>query len=118
MPIVHIRALSPLDGAPAPLASIAEAVAAACDCPPEEVWCTFSPLAAVTIGARPVEQASGIVFVELVMRSRGVEPDAAALEAAARATASSFRIPLEDAWARLSLVEPGTVFAGGSPLER
>jgi hypothetical protein len=116
MPVIHVRTTptSGLDAASA-LGGIARSVAAAVPCAVDGVWCTFVPLAAQTIGDRE----GRIVYVDVWIRPREGDAPAAgrALEAACRAAATGFGVPLEDVWGTLRPVEPGRVFAGGAPVD-
>ena len=116
MPIVHVRGTN----SRASLATrkamghVAAATAGAVDCPVHEVWCTFQGLAATTIGERVPAEDEAILYVDLVLKDRPGEVLAEALEATARAAAESFHTKLENVWARVVRIEPGTVFAGGA----
>lgn len=118
MPVIHVRS-EEADRAAAPvvLVEVARAVAGAVPCDVDGVWCTFSVLEVGTLGERVVEGGGRIVYVDLWMRERD---DAAAsgraLEAACRAAAAGFGVPVEDVWGCLRPVEPGRVFAGGVPV--
>lgn len=107
MPIVHVRANAPETTEDA-LAAIAETVADAMECPAGDVWCTYQRVDPVTIGTRP----ANVVYVDLLARPRDGDALQNGLAAAARATSTSFGVPLEDVWAHLTVLEPGTVFAG------
>ncbi|MDQ4024670.1 MAG: hypothetical protein M3217_04135 [Actinomycetota bacterium] len=98
------------------LGRIATATAAAVDCPVREVWCTFDGLAVTSIGERVPEEDEAILYVDLLLTPRPDDVMARALEATARAAADSFHTKIENVWARLVRVEPGTVFAGGAAL--
>jgi hypothetical protein len=119
MPVVHVRGGSrDLEMAPTALGQIARAVSEATPCDLETVWCTFTALDVQSMGARTVGRAGRIVYVDVWIRPRA---DAAAatraLEAACRAAATAFEIPVEDVWGTLRPVEPLRVFAGGGLVE-
>jgi hypothetical protein len=115
--VVHVRS-STDDHAlvEATLLRVGAEVAAAVPCEIGDVWCTWSPLGVQTVGAT-VPEGPGIVYVDVWIRGRA---DAAAttraLEAACRASAEGLGVDLEDVWGTLRMVEPGQVFAGGSPI--
>jgi hypothetical protein len=116
VPVVHVRGSSrEAELAPTALGRIARDVAEATPCDLETVWCTFTALDVQSIGARTVGRAGRIVYVDVWIRPRA---DAAAatraLEAACRAAATVFEIPLVDVWGTLRPVEPLRVFAGGA----
>lgn len=111
MPVIHVRggAQTQGSGTDRSLASIATAAAAAAGEPVERVWCTYSRVSKMTVGERP---NGGIVYVDVLMRSRGEDVDRATLEAAGRAASQAFGVPQHDVWARLVILEPHHVFAG------
>ncbi|HEV2755750.1 MAG TPA: hypothetical protein VG318_08245 [Actinomycetota bacterium] len=118
MPIVHVRGTQSRASRAtrATLGRIATATATAVDCPVHEVWCTFEGLAATSIGERVPEEDEAILYVDLLLAPRPDDVMARALEATARAAAESFHTKVENVWARLVRIEPGTVFAGGAAL--
>jgi hypothetical protein len=119
VPVVHVRALDGrLDAAATHtmLASLAEDVSRACDCPTEDVWCTFAPISHMTLGITPVDQNGSLAYVDVLMRPRDSTTTMRALEAAGRTTARHLRITVEDVWVRLAPVRSGEVFAGGRVL--
>lgn len=115
MPVVHVRGgIRDAEQAPTALGVIARAVAQATPCDLETIWCTFTVVDAQTIGARTVGRAGRIVYVDVWMRPRADDAAATrALEAACRAAATDFEVPIEDVWGTLRPVEPLRVFAGG-----
>jgi hypothetical protein len=110
MPIVHVRG-DRSKGTPAALGAIAEAVAEETGCSTGDVWCTYQQVTA-TVGKRP----ASILYVDLLARPRDGDVLQKALAAAARAASTSFGVALDDVWARLTVLESGTVFAGGGLL--
>jgi hypothetical protein len=118
MPVVHVRGLVDSDEASidAALIRVADSISAAASCPVEDVWCTFTTVSAMTLGRAPATPDNKILFVDLHMRSRGTDTNAAALQEAAFAAAAAFDVPVADVWASLVPVESGTVFAGGQPI--
>ncbi len=112
MPVVHVRALEPLDTGG--LAAIARAVAAAIGQAPDSTWCTSARIEAMTVGDRATPDTGQIVWVDLWLRRRGQAADEAALRAACETAAAVAGVPVEDVWGALHPVEPGTVFAGGA----
>jgi hypothetical protein len=119
MPVVHVRG-SAIDrgAAAAALADIARDVAAAVPCEERGVWCTFTAADVQTIGHDVRDDAGRIVYVDVWIRPR--EDGAAGsrgLEAACRAAAVGFGVPVEDVWGTLRPVEPMQVFAGGALVE-
>jgi hypothetical protein len=85
--------------------------------PAERIWATFTPILPghLAIGNRLSEDLSGsIVFVDLLMKSRGAKVNARALAAAATTVAEHLAVPAEDIWARFYRVRTGEVFAGGA----
>ena len=119
MPIVHVCGSSePAEEETEALGTVANAVTDATGDELGDVWCTFTELDAQTIGERAVGHELGaIVYVDLLMRDREPESIEAALTAAAEAVASSWKIPVEDVWARYALVGSGEIFAGGKLLK-
>lgn len=114
MPVVHVRSLAVDEPEVAGLlVEVARRVAAETPCALDDVWCTFQPLTAQTLGGRVVRDEGRIVYVDVWMRARG-EPAARALAAACAAAAAGTGVPAEDVWGALHPVEPGRVFAGGS----
>jgi phenylpyruvate tautomerase PptA (4-oxalocrotonate tautomerase family) len=115
MPIVHIRG-NPIDdqrqleGA---MASLAESLSTAIDCRPESVWCTFASFTAATVGPAVPRREDRIVYADLLMRPRGSDIAARALEATASTISRSLEVPLENVWVRLSELTPDSIFAGG-----
>jgi len=118
MPIIHIRSLQPHDplAVDRALGAVAEEVAAACGCDVDDVWCTFTPVQRMTIGATPVEGEGRIAYLDVLMRPRAAGAGGQVLEAAATAVARHLGLPLEDVWAHLIPLRPGEVFAGGALL--
>ena len=107
MPVVHIR--GPVSGATADvLAKVARDVAAAIECPVGDVWCTYHQVTA-TVGTR----SERVLYVDLLARHRDGDALQQGLEAGVRAAAASFHVNLEDVWGHLTVLGPGTVFAGG-----
>lgn len=114
MPIVHVRGLSRSSSdAERALIDIATAVASAAGCEVNQVWTTFQGLDAMTLGTSPAQDDGQILYVDLLMQPRGDEIHAATLTALAQAAAVAFEVDPNDVWARLTLVAPGTVYAGG-----
>lgn len=114
--MIHVRS-GETDRAAAPVAlvDVARAVAGAVPCVVAGVWCTFSAIEVGTLGDRVVEGEGRIVYLDLWMRERDdARASGRALEAACRAAAAGFGVPVEDVWGSLRPVEPGRVFAGGS----
>lgn len=118
MPVIHIRGTQSRASLATrrSLAHIADAVAEAAGTAVSDVWCTFQPLAATTIGDRAPLETEAILYVDVLMGDRGQDVTEAVLEATARAAAHSFHTKLENVWARCTPVAPGTVFAGGGML--
>jgi len=118
VPIVHVRALERLDPAAIEgmLSSMAVEVSRACNCPVEDVWCTFAPVTQMTIGEELRDKADSIAYVDVMMRPRDDTTTARALEAAAKTAARHLEIPIEDAWVRLAPLHSGGIFAGGELL--
>lgn len=116
MPVINIRgAESRSDLATRKsLVHIAQATASAGKIDVRRVWCTFQPLAAMTIGEQVPDEADAILFIDLLTRDRGAPATRAMLEAAARAAAESFQTPLENVWARPVILKSSMVFAGGT----
>jgi hypothetical protein len=119
MPVVHVRALPPAaGGVEFALAGIAEGVAAAVPCDVSHIWCTFSAIGVETLGTTVVGEHGAIVYLTLQMRAREDGASAGrALEAACRAAARGFAVPVEDVWGTFEPVEPGRTFAGGGLIE-
>jgi len=120
MPVIHVRTTQLDRDRPAEiLAETARAVADAVPCDLEGVWCTFTPVDVQTVGAQVREAAGRIVYVDVWIRPRLGDEEAAAraLSAACAAIASGFGVPLEDLWGTLRPVEPNRVFAGGSLID-
>jgi len=120
MPAIHVRGLAPTGGraqVDQALAAIAVDVAAAIGGEPRGTWCTFTIVDRMTIGSDVVEGEGRIVYLDMWIRSRGVEIDGRALTAACHAAARELGVPVEDVWGTLRLVEPGHVFAGGALIE-
>lgn len=120
MPVVHVRGTeADRPSAASALPAVAREVAAAVPCAVEGVWCTFALLDLQTVGEEPRAEAGRIVYVDVWMRARASDDEAAgrALEAACRAVAAGFGVPLEDVWGTLRPVEAGRVFAGGAFVE-
>ncbi len=115
MPVIHIRGTQSRASLATrrSLAHVAEAAAEPAGTSVSDVWCTFQPLAATTIGDRAPLEAEAILYVDVVMNDRGRDVTKAVLEATARAAAQSFHTKLDNVWARYTPIEPGTVFAGG-----
>ena len=116
MPVVHVRGISDLTKGEidAGLRYIAAGVAAALGRDVGDVWCTFSGLETMTVGDDVPRDDDRILYLELLLR---LLPEAAtALEAAANQAATAFGVRPENVWARLTPLEPGTVFAGGEPV--
>lgn len=116
MPVVHVRGISDLTKGEvdAGLRYIAAGVAEALGGDVGDVWCTFSDLEAMTIGDDVPRDDDRILYLDLLLQPRPEAP--AALEAAAKQAATAFGVQPENVWARLTPLEPGTVFAGGRPL--
>jgi hypothetical protein len=119
MPVVHVRASAIDRGAAASaLAGIARDVAAAVPCEERGVWCTFTPADVQTVGPDVREGAGRIVYLDVWIRPReDVAAGSRGLEAACRAAAIGFGVPVEDVWGTLRPVEARRVFAGGSLVE-
>jgi hypothetical protein len=120
MPVVHVRGGEvDRERAADALPAIARAVAEATPCALDGVWCTFTTLAHQTIGARDTTRDGRILYLDLWARPRGDDPTGAArpLEAACRAAADGFGVPVEDVWGTLRPVASGQVFAGGGLVE-
>ncbi|HEX6843803.1 MAG TPA: hypothetical protein VF235_01695 [Actinomycetota bacterium] len=120
MPVVHVRGVAvDRSSAPSALVAIAGEVAAAVPCAVNGVWCTFTATDVQTVGAEVRDGEGRIVYVDVWIRPREEDPEASAraLEAACRATAAGFGVPVEDVWGTLRPVEPRRVFAGGAPVE-
>ena len=114
MPIVHVRGLPrKTSDTERALAEVAVAVAAAAGCEVGQVWTTFQGLDAMTLGSRPVAGDGQILYADLLMQPRGEEIEAATLTALAESAAVAFGVDPDDVWARLTLVTPGTTYAGG-----
>lgn len=111
MPVVHVRGTL-RNASVNQLVHIAEAVAAPAGCSLGDVWCTYQQVNPATAGSRTHD----ILYVDLLARPREKDALQNALAAAATSASSSFHVPLEDVWARLTVLEPGTVFAGGNQL--
>jgi hypothetical protein len=110
MPVVHIR--GSLSGATADvLAKVARDVAAAIPCSVGDVWCTYHQVTA-TVGTR----SERVLYVDLLARPREDGALVEGLEAAARAASAAFHVSLEDVWGHLTVLEEGSVFAGGGLL--
>jgi hypothetical protein len=117
MPTVHVRSVVPpggTDQVDEALVAISRGVSAALDGEPSGTWCTFTAVDRSSIGERIVREEDRIVFVDMWIRPRGTDVDRAAFEAACRAAAAGFGVPIEDVWATLHHVVPGRVFAGGA----
>lgn len=99
------------------LACLADDLSTACDCPSEDVWCTFAPIAHMSVGTKPVDEDGSIAYVDVLMRPRDKTTTVRALEASGRTTARHLGIPVEDVWVRLSPMQSGEVFAGGQVLQ-
>jgi hypothetical protein len=115
MPIVHVRGSKGIAGRATPkaLTNIATEVADAAGCSVGDVWCTFTPATETTVGTRVPREGEGILYVDVLARPRETDVLPGTLEAAARAAASSFRVRLDNVWAHVTVLETGTVFAGG-----
>ena len=115
MPIVHIKG-NPIDdqrqleGA---MVALAASLSTAVGCRPESVWCTFTSFAAATVGPAVPRREDRIVYADLLMRPRGSDTAARALEATASTISRALEIPLENVWVRLSELTSGSIFAGG-----
>ncbi len=119
MPAIHVRASeTDRDAAPTVLARVAREVAAAVPCDVGGVWCTFTAVDVQTIGEEIRAEEGRIVYVDVWIRPRDdVRAAPRALEAACRAAAEGFGVPVEDVWGTLRPVEPMRVFAGGALIE-
>ncbi|MGH2805874.1 MAG: hypothetical protein ACRDKT_01235 [Actinomycetota bacterium] len=115
MPVVRVRAIEGRDddSASAALIAIAEEIADAASCPVQTVWCSFEGLSTLTIGTNRAAAGHEIVFVDVEMRSRGVEVAGEVLRRTAIRAAEGFGVPVEDVWVRLYEVPPGSVITGG-----
>jgi phenylpyruvate tautomerase PptA (4-oxalocrotonate tautomerase family) len=115
MPVVHIKG-HPIDdqrqieGA---MTSLAESLSTATGCRHENVWCTFTNVTAATVGPTVPRSEDRIVYADLLMRPRGSETAARALEATASTISRSLGVPLENVWVRLAELTSGSVFGGG-----
>jgi hypothetical protein len=117
MPVIHIRALAPGGGTERiedALRLIAREVSAPLGEEPRSTWCTFTPVSCMSLGERIVELDDRIVYVDLWMRPHDEPTRIAVLEAACRAAAHGFNVPVEDVWGVHHEVTAGRVFAGGA----
>ncbi|MCB9762881.1 MAG: hypothetical protein H6739_23980 [Alphaproteobacteria bacterium] len=117
MPVVFVRALRPSDPdrVDALLASVPAALEQAAGVPRARTWVSFTALDAQAIGPRGVhDPAEGVAFVELLLRDRGPERVARAMEAVAEATAAALGLPLTEVWLTTRFVASGGLFAGGA----
>jgi hypothetical protein len=100
-----------VDGA---LRLIGQEVSAALGEQPRSTWCTFTAVDRMSLGERIVESDGRIVYVDLWMRPHDEPTRLKTLEAACRAAARGFDVPVEDVWAAHHEVTGGRVFAGGA----
>jgi hypothetical protein len=93
--------------------ALAKSISAATSCRPQDVWCTFTNVTAITVGLKVPEWENRIVYADILMRPRGGDVAAQALEAAASTISEWLGVPLENVWVRLAELPSGSVFAGG-----
>ena len=98
------------------LVRLAEGVAEGASCPVGDVWCSFVPASAQSIGERSATPQEQCPIVVIRGRVRAGERVAAGMEAAARVVAAELKVPFEDVWVQWLDVLPGKAFAGGGPI--
>ena len=68
---------------------------------------------ATTVGLEVPEWENRVVHADILMRPRGDDVAARALEATASTISEWLGVPLENVWVRLAELPSGFVFAGG-----
>jgi len=115
MPIIHVRASTPAD-APA-VKSLVEALPREVELAGEiregGVWCTYTALAAQSVGGTVSGPGHhGAAYVDVLLRPRDAEQVARVLRSAAETVARILDVPVGDVWARVSELRSGEVFSG------
>jgi hypothetical protein len=114
MPIVTVTAMPPGQHVvERMLGRLAGGVAQGASCPVDDVWCSFVPAAAQSIGQRLATSADQCPIVVIRGRMRSEDRLAAAMAAAAQIIGQELGLPVEDVWVQWVDVEAGQAFAGG-----
>jgi hypothetical protein len=114
MPIVTVTAMAPSEEMVGRLLGrLAESVAEGASCSVDDVWCSFVPAQAQSVGERVATPADQCPIVIIRGRKRSDGHVAAAMAAAAQTVGAEIGLPVEDVWVQWIDVQAGHAFAGG-----
>ena len=114
MPIVTVTALATSEPmVERLLGRLAESVAEGASCPVDDVWCSFVPARAQSIGRRVAMPADQCPIVVIRGRKRSDDQVAGAMAAAAQTVGAELGLPVADVWVQWVDVVAGQAFAGG-----